>query len=442
MVIPPLLIYSCAALCFFIHFICLWSVHATIRRRGLLSPLQYAYLSLALYYDLGLLVGAAGFETPPSPLSPLSAHANSTRLILLIFVAITPMFLLFGSMITGKCIPKTEYRPLRLLPSRRLPFYCLTVLLCASTAGYGWTTFREHSDIWLARATVGTALGTSIIVLYLPLHFLAFYVRLSDYKCVRGRLFALVLVVACILSMISIGQRTLMLLPAVIVVLFGMRIKLSRLAVLTSLLIAGAAILLPMFKWQYASTRNSSVDLITSTFTSDIVRAPALARVIEETSSPTSKVMPYPMAGYVYSSLFFIPRSIAPYKGVSTAQYFTAAVMGTSPENTQWGLGIGMLEETLLNGGFFISPLLIIAYGSLFAYLARLETQCRALFIPNRLAALFLFGTHLPALLLMFATMACVGLILEHAFCHHSAPGRRMLRSSPIAEPQRYLAAR
>jgi hypothetical protein len=284
-------------------------------------------------------------------------------------------------------------------------------------------------------------LGPWIIVLYVPLHFLAFYIRVTDFKRFWGRLFAVALVITCVLSTISVGERTLMMLPVVIVVVFGMKMKPSRLVVLAILLIGAAGLLLPSFKWQYSTlTQASSSDLAAATFANDVSRAPVLALAIEDATLATSKVMPYPMAGYVYSSLFFVPRSIAPYKGVSTAQYFTADVIGGSPEGTQWGLGIGMIEEVLLNGGFVLAPLLVVVYGALLTYLQKLEVNYPALVVPNRLAGLFLFATQLPAILLMFATMAGAVLFLEVVFCGPSARVNlrdlRLEASGPVLRPK------
>jgi hypothetical protein len=138
------------------------------------------------------------------------------------------------------------------------------------------------------------------------------------------------------------------------------------------------------------------------------------------------------MSGYAYCALFFVPRSLAPLKGYPTAQYFTGYVVGMATEATDWGFGVGAIEEILLNGGFLLFVPMMLAYGCVMGLLDRLSQQVPSLLVPTRLGAVWLCGYNLSALILLFGTMFIIALAL-----HQTLVGRRISApSAPLARLQ------
>ena len=122
------------------------------------------------------------------------------------------------------------------------------------------------------------------------------------------------------------------------------------------------------------------------------------------------------MSGYIYSSLLFVPRDIAPFKGRSTAMHFTGFIVNQKPEWLNWGFGVGMIEEFILNTGTRFCLIGVFAYGCVLGLLTRTEMSLPAVSIPLRIGPLFLCAYHLPSLLLNFGLMWFVCTVLSWAF--------------------------
>ena len=153
-----------------------------------------------------------------------------------------------------------------------------------------------------------------------------------------------------------------------------------------------AAQILPFFKWQYAGRMVGLGELTLNTLLTDFSRAPVLASVVESAPLLGSNIVPYPMAGYVYSALLLVPRGIAPFKGRATAAYFTSQRDNSDPKEINWALGVGAIEESLANCGFLLVPVLLVGYGLIMGWLDRLSCHVSALVIPVRCAGLWLCG--------------------------------------------------
>ena len=95
---------------------------------------------------------------------------------------------------------------------------------------------------------------------------------------------------------------------------------------------------------------------------------------------------------------------------------YTGYTTNQSPDQVHWGLGLGAIEELLLNFGILFLPLGLILYGFAIRQLDLASYRIPVLTAPTRLAAVFFLGYHLPALLQDFGAMAIVALILHGLF--------------------------
>ena len=96
--------------------------------------------------------------------------------------------------------------------------------------------------------------------------------------------------------------------------------------------------------------------------------------------------MPYPGAGYVYTALFFVPRSVLPDKGYASAIEFTAAIVN-EPADVSWRFGVGVVEELMLNFGTLAVPLGLAVFGRCLALGSRAARRVPVLRVPFCLAA-------------------------------------------------------
>lgn len=122
------------------------------------------------------------------------------------------------------------------------------------------------------------------------------------------------------------------------------------------------------------------------------------------------------MAGYIYSALFYVPRSIAPFKGRSTADYFTSYIASEPLEGIAWGFAFGAIEEIILNTGFLGFLPGIIIYGLCLGSLDKLSLHIPSLLVATRLGAIWLCGYSSTSILLTFVTMAIVCWICHFLF--------------------------
>ena len=121
-----------------------------------------------------------------------------------------------------------------------------------------------------------------------------------------------------------------------------------------------------------------------------------------------------------------MPRSLAPFKGESSAQQFTGKIIQQQPGSLSWGFGISAISEALLNVGVVLTPLIMIACGAVIGWLTRKAGRWASLEIPLCLASLWIFGYHLGALLLNFGAMAIVGFVCEITFTNPVGDARAL----------------
>lgn len=405
----------------FSHLIAARPFFSNLRNGQMPNTVHFATISLILYYDLGLAIQAFGFGDNYEDFIPFFNAKESILIQAFILLILAPWLFHLGAIITNKesQLNFPDYFAI-IRRDRKTIFYLATTVISLILAISGAKQLAMSNSVWAVRADIGEALGPLIIILALPMHFLGFYVRTSDAKTKTGLLFSLGLVLASILSTFAIGQRTNILLPILILVLFRNKITLKKIVIFLSIAVIIASALLPVFKWQYSSSDSGIGELVAETINGDFSRSSVLTTTLEMAEPIGTKILPYPMAGYVYCLLFYVPRSIVPFKGWSTSQYFTSDVARTPVEDTSWQLGIGAIEELLLNVGFWWCIPGLLVYGMCMGALDRLSMRVPSLLIPTRLAAIWLCGYDLSTLLLIFGTMAILGWVFHHLFVQKS----------------------
>lgn len=388
---------------------------ARLRRSEMPDTRELVIVSFLLYYDLGVFLEACGAKYVDTFFSPIFIGPDRIQALTFLIVIVSPWIIDWAARKSHAPRLGATDRKSALRPSRRRAFYavtCIVSLGCVALAAY----LALHAvDIWVARGTVSDALGPFIISLLLPAYFLAFYVRQSDSHTLFGKLFLCFLTACSMAAAAPMGERTFVLLPFVIITLFWVRISLRRLLIAGTIGVMGAALLLPFFKLQEAGNEDN-FELLVSTLNGDLARMPVLEDVLSRSRLVGTKVLNYPGVGYVYSAFYFVPRSLAPFKGSSTAVAYTGYKTEQSTDQVDWGLGVGAIEELLLNFGILLLPLGLMAYGLALRQLDRASERIPALLAPTRLTGVFFLGYHLPAMLQDFGAMALVALLLHGIF--------------------------
>jgi hypothetical protein len=408
---------------------CLVISHAPFARRlfarlshsEMPSTREFVIVSFLVYYDAGFLLESLGFEYV-NAFYPSVFNAPDGALALSILILVAAPWLidltaggdLFNS--TPTVPPDTSTVVPHLRSKRRLGFYVLTSAICIASVGITvHIAASAPQNIWMTRALVGETLGPFVIVLLLPLYILAFYVRQRDSHSLFGRIYLGFLLLCAIVAPLPAGERSLVLLPVLVIIVFWKRISFRKITTAGIATALAAALLLPFFKLQESATSSAS-DLIQSVFNNDFARAPILADVVAHSKLVGTRVMKYPGEGYLYSAFYYVPRSLAPFKGYSTQITYTAFTMGTAPDDTHWGIGISAIDELLLNFGVLFLPVGLCLYGLAIRQADRTCVRIPALVVPARLAAVFFLGYHLPALLQNFGGMVIMAILLQRFF--------------------------
>ncbi|MDD1425230.1 hypothetical protein MEO94_12215 [Dolichospermum sp. ST_sed9] len=406
----------------FSHICAAWPFYCSLQAQKLPNIVDFAVISVILYYDFGIAIELFGLTNTNNSDDPFFSSFFSANGHILIqawlFLLLTPWLFRLGYSFANKKGKNIilSHHIIKFSISRQNVFYILAIFIAIGSALLGYKNIITSDNIWSSRAKIGEELGSLIIILSFPMHFLSFYIRTSDALTKKGLVFSLFLVLTSILSTITVGQRTNLLLPILIILLFRSKITFTKIAIFFMVGIIATSTLLPLFKWQYTEQNLSIVELAAVTIQGDLSRSYILTSALERTEPIGTKIFPYPMAGYIYVLLFYIPRQIAPFKGWSTAQYYTSDVVNMPVEKMDWGFGIGVIEELLLNVGFWWCIPGLIVYGMCMGVLDRLSWRIPSLIVPTRLAATWLCGYDLAALTLTFGTMAIIGLFLDYLF--------------------------
>lgn len=376
-------------------------------------------VSAILYFDVEILFEACG-GTYESPFFASFFQAGDVHLLIAtIVIAAAPWLVACGYLAASRRSIQAAREITDI--SRRLSFYVLSALISLALSALSLHLIADAPSLWAARARVGEQFGPYIILLSVPLGILGFYVRQPESHSRFGRVYLGFLMVCSGAANLVTGERTLVLLPLLIVALFWKNPTPSRIFVGGLVALGLAAALLPVFKYQANTAGNSVSDSTQSVLMGDLGRGPVLLDSFMFSEPAGTKIMPYPGSGYVYAVLLYVPRSIAPFKGHSTAVTFTGYHSNTPTEDVIWGLGLGPIDELMLNFGWLALIPGMISYGVAFAFLDRWSMSIPCFGIASSLSAIWLFGYNLPALEQTFGSIVIFGGLWQLIF----APRKR-----------------
>ena len=402
------------------HLIAAAPAWSALRRGILPAPAIAGTISFVLYYDFGIAVELLGFDYEVPYFRSILDAPRETQWFVISMLSVAPWILLAGTKLAGPA-KSTRFSDALERPwleaRRRLSFYVLACITTAMPAWYGLTYLIDGGEIWLMRSQVGANLGPLVVLLSLPMYILAFYAATEDARTPKGRMFTLYLAFAAICASIICSQRTLILFPTILAALsFFRRISIWKAVALATGCIVFAAVILPIFRGSYAGQTLRNDNLLVEIIHNDFSRAGVIATVSEVSPPVGTDVLPRTLSGYLYSTLYFVPRQLAPFKGRSTAMYFTGFIVNESPEWLNWGFGVGMLEELILNIGTRYCLLGVFVYGLVIGWLSRTEVTHPTVSMPLRIGPVFLCAYHLPSLLLNFGLMWLVCIYFSWLF--------------------------
>jgi hypothetical protein len=385
-----------------------------LRDKQLPDPIDFTVLSAILYYDLGLVAEWLTGEIAPSKYFPSIWQLDSLgKAVAFGFIVFAPWCIRAGGWLIRDRSHAPSFPAPPAAPLARLAFLGFALPVGAAMAWWA-IAYLPGRAIWEARANVGLDLGAYVIALYLPVHLLAFYIQRPESRTRLGACVALALAAFAIGATLPIGQRTNALLPVLLLLMFWRTPSVRAISIGAMTLFVSAALLLPLFKWQFAGENSvPTSELIVATFNSDLGRTPVLTDALARSPLIGTEVMPYPGSGYVYTALFFVPRSEFPEKGYATAIEFTAAVVNELAETVNWRFGVGIVEELMLNFGTLLVPVGLALFGMALSYGSRAARYVPVLRVPLCLAALWSFGYDSASLILLFGIMAAVCVVLD-----------------------------
>ncbi|MCL4783680.1 MAG: hypothetical protein KJZ70_11660 [Bryobacterales bacterium] len=414
----------------------------SIRRRQIPEVLSFAAIGILLRYDLGFVLESFGWTFVSPFFAPIASYSLENFVTTGLVILAAPYLLAIGfHAMAGRAgiIPDTPC--LQFAPRMKLLFFLLflPVSLALGIVGFiaidGAASAAEAKRIWL-----GT-LGGGYIIFLVPMFVLAFYLRTHDCRSKSGNLILIFLLLSSVSATLFLGQRTMTLLPVLILVLFRFRLGVARLGFAVALLLVFAGAALDFYKGHAVRQDLDLDERMEMVVGSDLVRANVLARAIDESETIGVKLLPMTGQGYLYTALFYIPRSWVPQKGYSTAAYFTAFANGEDTEFIAWGLGLGFLEEIILNFGFLAIVPGVIFYGM---GLGLLQRVCRAFdstVVGVSLAAIWMSGYVLPSVVLYFGSMTVFAILLESCFIRRLGTALAQVESGVTAEPGSVHAA-
>lgn len=362
---------------------------------------------------------------------PIFAQSEQTAIVSLFLIAVAPWALHLGSFLAMRNYKGEPAKKRLSLPVRfRRIFLVFSIAISSLIAYQSIEAFLNAPYVWTLRADMGEKWGPWIIWFYIPLALLIFLVSTTELSTKLGKAHCLFMVVAAICASMPVGERTLMLLPIVVVFLFAGGLNLKRSLVVPAIAFVCAGLLLPLVKSQFGDSESdtSVVDLMWSIVHGDISRAGVLGHAVEEADVVGTHVLPYPMAGYIYGAAFFVPRSLAPWKGQSSASYFTGNLSNFEPNEIRWNYGIGLIEESVINCGLVLTLPALAVIGLLMGLLDRLTSP--AVILPIRLATLWVGGYQIPAMLQTFGPAVLICAVFLWLVRRHSRPPT--LQSQPV----------
>lgn len=393
------------------HLFLLRPAWLAARRQVPPRPVEFAIASFVVYYDVGLWLDALGIQYRAPGFLPLADAEPSVR-----FTAYTALVLVPAILLVAARQGRPKGLVWAMAPPRRLSirqerqFFALFALFACLAIGLSTSALYVGGSVPGARLIISGWLGPGVVLLYLPLDLAAYYPLTANGRGRRGLAVSLLLSVVSSFGMLALGQRTLLLVPFFIVMVCRVRFRAATFAAAAGVTLVVVVALGLLFK--PSGVAGSDHPSILATMNESMARAPVMAAAIERAETVGTSVMRYPGEGYVYATLFFVPRQLAPFKGQSSAQRLTDAIEGDDRFG-RWAYGVGMIEEAVINVGLGLAPIVLAGLGWALGALEGIVTRRSALIAPVSGGALWLCGYHLPAILLLFGLMFVVMLVID-----------------------------
>jgi|GEM_PF-2040925 len=421
-----LLLLACCHVPFVVHFI------RTLREGYIPGSCSFAAMGIVLYYDLGIVFQLLGVPYQ-NPFFPALRDCTDEEVAVLILLVIAAPYLLWLGAGLLRRRNDELHRDARVemsVTAQRL-FPLVFLPLCLALAGFGayaiWgaQSIAEIKPMWVS------FFGSSYIVFLFPMFLLAFFVRTSFAKRRSGQVILYVILACAVVATLFLGQRTMTLLPFLILAIFHYRVRILRLALAAVVLITISAATLSFYKG-YAVQENLELgDGLLQVLNNDVTRANVLARALRESREIGTHVLPFAGQGYVHSATLYIPRKLLPEKGYSTTAYFTGLSTGEDVEYLGWGLGVGFLEQISLNFGFWFLVPTILLYGLGLGSLDRVSESFPAAVVGIRLGAVWMSGYDASSLVLYFGSMTIFAMLLESFVASRTSVTHGNLAMSP-----------
>lgn len=389
----------------------------SLHRRQIPEILSFATVGIMLYYDLGFILECFGWSFASPFYAPLVTYGLEEFSAAGLAVLVAPYLLAAGFRLTaGRPAPLGASPELVFAPRFKPVFLAVFIPISLALGVLGYSALQgAASPADVKRLWLGT-IGGGYIVFLLPMFLLAFFLRTRDCLSRSGTVTLVLLLAASTSATLFLGQRTMTLLPFLMIVLFRPRVNAAGLALSLLALFVFASGALVFYKGYAVRQDLDFTERAELVLGSDLVRANVLARAMEESEAIGTKILPDPGQGYLYTALLYFPRSWVPRKGYSTATYFTAFANGEDAEYVAWGLGLGFLEEIILNFGFLLLVPGVILYGMGLGLLQRLCRSFQSAVIGTHLAAIWICGYGLPSVTLYFGSMTILAILLESFF--------------------------
>lgn len=414
------------SLMFFSHIIFQVPFWTALLKQRLPSTLGFASLGLFLYYDLGMVAEVIGLPYDNTWYRAALSPFDGSSIIAIAILTFAPWLFMLGWILASPFVTKSSQQIIlktKIEENRTSFFFILATAICLTCGMVSIYFLKGSSSVWDSRANIGGTLGPFIILLNTPLAILAFWLVQQQSKTFWGRAFTVFLALSSIISTLPIGQRTIVLLPILMIAIFGFKISLPKFVVAGVSLIIAASLILPIFKWQYAVSSNDG-NLVVKTIYSDFHRANVLTDNVDVLTSKTTAILPYFGAGYVYTASAFLPRSIAPWKGYSSSIAYTAWREGRDAKNQDWALAITSIDELLLNFGF-IGIAGLVFFGAVARLADHFSNRHVSFVIPVRLAIVWFWGYDSSVLFLLYGNMIIVGIFLHWIFVQKASLSHR-----------------
>lgn len=414
------------------HLYLLRSAWFKLRTKLPPRPIDFALASFVVYYDIGLLLDAIGIPYNAPGFDSLTEATFKARVFVYSALVLVPPLLVAAAhygRATRTVWPELSRRKMSAHQERQYLIIFSAFALVAIALSVA--ALLKGGSIPSARLTISNWLGSGAILLYMPLNIAAYFPLTENARGRRGLVLSLLLASAASLGVLALGQRTLVLLPFVIVVVCTFRFSVVKLVAAMGLALLAAVGLGLLFK--PTGVTGSDEASIFGTINESLARAPVMASAFQRSEPAGTSVMEYPGEGYVTSALILLPRQIAPFKGESTAQRFTDEIQGEDRFGG-WAFGIGAIEEAAVNVGWALSIFVLAAIGWGLGALETAVVRHPALLLPSSGGALWLCGYDVFAILLLFGVMFATIVSIDVWFFGRSHKSKRGWRRHPEAE--------